>query len=1109
MTSPDQPTPASPPATPAPPATADDPAARLAHRYDASLARDIEARWQAAWEAADCFRAPNPGDADFDGSRPKFYCLDMFPYPSGAGLHVGHPEGYTATDILCRYKRMRGFNVLHAMGWDAFGLPAEQYAIQTGVHPAVTTRKAIDNFRRQLKLFGFSYDWDREFATIDPGYYKWTQWIWLQCYEAWYDPRVDAARPIAELEADLDAGRLLLDDDDRPVAAEAIGTDHAAALARWTGRDVDGRRAILDDHRLAYLGEQTVNWCPKLGTALANEEVIDGRSERGSFPVYRKPLRQWMFRITAYAERLLAGLDDVKWPESTRTMQREWIGRSEGAELRFDFENPPAALAAAGDTHLEVFTTRPDTIGGATYMVVAPEHPLVEAVLADPPATTDVAAVRAYVEAARNRADVDRMADGDTKTGVDTGIRAINPATGASIPVWTADYVLMGYGTGAIMAVPAHDDRDYAFARAFELPIVDVVHGPEQAALRRGTERLLADPAAVPADERLAVLAAFVAATTAGDAGADADADDAAWAEACRTHGSSAPKKGRKRLAALATAAIAAPGPAGGQDANAAPDDDGALALARTARAFRLAELEGVAHTAAGVAVNSHPGGPALDGLATAAAREAAIDWVTERGIGRRRVNFRLRDWLFSRQRYWGEPFPVVFDPDGHHHPVGDAHLPVELPELVDYEPVESDVPVPLLAKATDWVTTTAGAAGVSPDRLPPDTPVQRETNTMPGWAGSCWYYLRFCDPHNDERFISREAERAWLLSRRGDEAGTPEAGETWDADRHHRGGVDLYVGGAEHAVLHLLYARFWHKVLFDLGEVATPEPFGRLFHQGMITSHAFQRTSDRVLVAVDAVTERPAADGGEPTYVETATGEPVTRVIAKMSKSLRNVINPDDVIADYGADTFRLYEMYMGPLDASKPWNTQDIAGPFRFLQRAWRLAVDESTGELRTADAANDDIETRLHRTIDKVGGDIERLAFNTGIAAMIEFVNEATKAGPLTADQLARFVICLAPFAPHLAEELWSRLGRDGLVATQDWPEVDASRLKDDTIELPVQINGKVRGRISVPADADQAAIETLAKAEPAVATQLDSMTIRKIIVVPGRIVNIIAS
>ena len=948
-------------------------------RYDVEMAISIEERWQAAWDEADVYRTPNPGDADFDPARPKFYCLDMFPYPSGAGLHVGHPEGYTATDILCRYKRMRGFNVLHPMGFDAFGLPAEQYAVQTGVHPRETTQAAMDNFRRQLKRFGFSYDWSREFATIDPDYYRWTQWIWLRAYGSWFDPRVDAARPIAELEAGLASGEVIpTDDDDQPLD--------------WSAMDATAQRRYVDGCRLAYLGEQTVNWCPKLGTVLANEEVIDGRSERGGHPVVRKPLRQWMFRITAYAQRLLDDLDLIRWPDSTRIMQREWIGRSDGALVRFEVEGNAETL--------DVFTTRPDTLFGATYMVVAPEHPLVDEIVAGDGADP---AIEAYVTSARNRADVDRMADSKEKTGVFTGRYAINPATGERVPIWTADYVLMGYGTGAIMAVPAHDQRDFEFARAFDLPIRQVVAASVDAA---------------------------------------GSCDD--WDEAM---------------------------------------------------------------TDGGVAVASVNDSVSLDGLATDAAKAAMIEWLATAGCGRRRVNFKLRDWLFSRQRYWGEPFPVVFDDDGNHHPVADAALPVRLPDLEDYEPIESDEPTPPLGKAVDWVRTTAGEAGVDPAVLPPDTPVRREINTMPGWAGSCWYYLRYCDPGNGDRFASREAERYWMLSERGEDSGPSVAGEaSFDASRHHVGGVDLYVGGAEHAVLHLLYARFWHKILFDLGEVSTPEPVGRLFHQGMITSFAFKR-ADGSLVPVDEV--RESDDGAA---VEIATGETVERIVAKMSKSLRNVINPDDVIADYGADTFRLYEMAMGPLDASKPWNTRDIVGVHRFLQRAWRLAVDESTGELRLRTEADADVERALHRTVAKVGDDIERLAFNTAIAAMIEFVNTATGVG-VTADQLDRFNRILGPFVPHFAEELDAKLRPDAgagrSVVLADWPEFDPAMLKDDSIEVPVQVLGKVRSRITVAADADAATLEAAALADERIRELIEGKTIRKVVVVPGKLVNVVAN
>ncbi|GIK19685.1 MAG: leucine--tRNA ligase [Leptolyngbya sp. PLA2] len=950
------------------------------HRYTAALADAIETRWQRRWEGEGAFRQPNPGEAGFDASRRKFYCLDMFPYPSGAGLHVGHPEGYTATDIVCRYRRMRGYNVLHPMGWDAFGLPAEQYAIQTGVHPAVTTRRAIDNFRRQLKRFGFCYDWSREFGTIDEDYYRWTQWVFLRIYESWYDTERGRARPIDELVREFESGerapRL------NPNAAEYAGAGDIGSdkpVMSWAEMHDDTRRMIVDSYRLAYVGVQTVNWCPRLGTALANEEVIDGRSERGGFPVFRKPLRQWMFRITAYAERLLRGLESVDWPESTRTQQAEWIGRSEGAEVEFPI------LGREGDRtgeSLRVFTTRPDTIFGATYMVVAPEHPLVDAALDYPGAETDVDALRGYVLAARNRSDVERQ-ESREKTGVFTGVYAINPATGGRIPVWTADYVLMGYGTGAIMAVPGQDQRDWDFARAFGLPIVRTVQPP--------------------------------------------------------------------------------PGFGDGP------------------------------YLGDGPAINSG----FLDGLCIAEAKQRIIAWLEERGVGRRRVNYRLRDWLFSRQRYWGEPFPIVWDERGRHHAVADDALPVRLPELADYQPIESDEPVPLLAKATAWLRTTAGEAGVR--GLPPDAPVTRETNTMPGWAGSCWYYLRYCDPHNADRFVGEAAERYWMKGRTAE--GRYRGGEDG------AGGVDLYIGGAEHAVLHLLYARFWHKVLFDLGLVSTDEPFARLFHQGLILSHAYQR-EDKTLVPVDEVEER-----GEGVFVERASGRPVAQIVAKMSKSLRNVINPDDVIAEYGADTFRLYEMYMGPLEAAKPWNPRDITGLFRFLQRAWRLIIDEETGEPRLvgdADAGGTQdpaVEKLLHRTVAKVGADVERLAFNTAIAAMIEFVNSATTACGLTRSQADRFARVLAPFAPHLAEELWSRLGGRGFVSHASWPEYDESMLRDDEVEIAVQIAGKVRAKVIVPADADAARIESIALADAKVREAIAGRAVRKVIVVPGRLVNVV--
>ncbi len=952
------------------------------HRYDARFAAEIESRWQTRWEELETFRVPNPGDPGFDASRPKFYCLDMFPYPSGAGLHVGHPEGYTASDILCRYKRMKGFNVLHPMGWDAFGLPAEQYAVQTNVHPARTTRGSIEIFRRQLKRFGFCYDWSRELATIDPGYYRWTQWIWLQAYDAWYDERegeFGVARRIPELERELEAGTLRVGASGRPVTTGGRG---------WTELTETEQRTFIDEQRLAYIGEQTVNWCPKLGTVLANEEVIDGRSERGGHPVNRKLLRQWMFRITAYAERLLANLDRMDWPESTRTMQKEWIGRSEGAEI--DFEVPER------DVTLRVYSTRPDTIFGATFMTVAPEHPLVEAVLSEPASRTDVAAVRRYVDEAGSRSDVDRMAEAKVKTGVDLGVDAVNPATGERIPVWVSDYVLMGYGHGAIMGVPGHDQRDFDFAKAFGLDIIEVVRDPKSTS--------------------------------------DGPLEEAT------------------------------------------PGD--------------------------GVGVNSANDEVSLDGLPTAKAKRTIIDWLERKGIGAGAVKYRLRDWLFSRQRYWGEPFPVVYDEAGNHYPVSMSALPVELPPLDDFQPPESEEPTPLLAKAEDWVHTTAGEAGVDPDLLSPETPVRRETNTMPNWAGSCWYYLRYCDPTNEDRLVSAEAERYWMLSARSGKQG----GETWSSDQHHIGGVDMYIGGAEHAVLHLLYARFWHMILFDLGEVSTPEPFGRLFHQGMITSFAYQR-DDKSLVPIDEVKEV-----GEGQYIEEATGGALKQVTAKMSKSLKNVINPDDVIAEYGADTFRIYEMYMGPLEASKPWNTRDIVGLFRFLQRAWRLLVDEETGEMHFVSDADPEVERQLHRTIAKVGEDIEKLSFNTAIAAMIEFVNLATSekhGGGLTSDQAKRFAQTLCPFAPHMGEELWSRLGEEGCISDATWPEVDEAMLVDDEVEIPVQVMGKVRARITVPAAADAKALEELALNHERVKSFIEGKTVRKVIVVPGRMINIVAN
>ena len=932
------------------------------HRYTARLADEIERAWQSRWAKAGVFRAPNPGEPGFDPSRPKFYCLDMFPYPSGAGLHVGHPEGYTATDIVSRYMRMCGYAVLHPMGWDAFGLPAEQYAIQTGVHPAVTTRASIDNFRRQLQRFGFSYDWSREFGTIDETYYRWTQWIFLRLYESWFDPDANAARPVADLVAALECGRR---------AAEPLGAPRA-----WPDLSAEERRDFIDGKRLAYLSEQMVNWCPKLGTVLANDEVIDGKSERGGHPVLRKPMRQWTFRITAYAERLLSQLEGLDWPSSTKAIQSEWIGRSDGAEIDFALE------PGLGIDSLRVFTTRPDTLFGATYMVVAPEHALIDRLLgASPP--PDLAS---YVRAARNRSDVERQ-ESREKTGVFTGAFAINPATGRRIPIWTADYVLAGYGTGAIMAVPAHDERDFEFAKKFALPIEQVV---------------------LP--------------------------------------------------------------PAGNTD-----------------RCF----------SGDGTAVNSANAEVSLDKLPSAEAKERIIHWLERTKRGKRKVNFKLRDWTFSRQRYWGEPFPIVYTDDGRPWPVADRALPVTLPELADYAPVESEDPQPLLAKAKDWVRTTAGAAGVDPALLAPETPVSRETNTMPGSAGSSWYFLRYCDPRNSSAFASDAAMRCWLGSAPKDSAGKHIISGP---------GVDLYIGGPEHAVGHLLYARFWTNVLFDLGLCPVREPFRRLFHQGMITSFAYQRP-DKSLVPADEAEE--TADGA---FVERGRGTPLTQIIAKMSKSLKNVVNPDDVIAQYGADTFRLYEMYMGPLEAGKPWNPRDIVGCFRFLQRVWRNFIDERTGLSRTGDAPADPATLRLlHKTIRGVRRDIESLGLNTAISKLIEFNNHLATLAAVPREVARHFLLLLSPFAPHIADELARRVldaaAEPASLAAEPFPECNEALAADDLVEIPVQVQGKVRGHVHVAPDAPPAEIEAAALAEPRVAEFLAGRPVKRIVVVPRKMVNIV--
>ena len=978
------------------------------HRYTAALAGQIEAAHQSQWAATNLFQIPNPGEAGFDFSRPKFYCLDMFPYPSGAGLHIGHPEGYTATDIISRYKRMSGYNLLHPMGWDAFGLPAEQYAIQTGVHPAQTTAAAIGNFRRQLQRFGFCYDWSREFGTIDESFYKWTQWIFLQLYNAYFDPFVNAARPISHLITRLESGELAIDSNADLVTHSSqptMLTGENVGTRLWHQLSQHERDAFINSQRLAYLGSVTVNWCPKLGTVLANDEVIDGRSERGGHPVLRKPLKQWMFRITSYAQRLLDQLADLNWPSSTKLAQADWIGRSEGAEIDFDlllgYPHSPSGAPGSGnstspstnpnttetDPHsesggtLRVFTTRPDTIFGATYMVVAPEHELCQRVLsgstsADP---ATVAALRTYVNAARNRSDVERQ-ESKQKSGVFTGVHAINPATGCAIPVWCADYVLMGYGTGAIMAVPAHDERDWEFATTYGLPIIKVV-----------------------------------------------------------------------------------------DVANAKPD---------------------TCSPGEGLSINSSNSEISLNGLSTADAKTNITTWLTSTSRGCRTVNFKLRDWTFSRQRYWGEPFPIVYTDDGRAFPVSDAALPVKLPDLADYAPIESDDPLPLLAKATTWARTTAGAAGVDPALLDPSTPVTRECNTMPGSAGSSWYMLRYCDPHNAGALASDAALSYWMGS-----------GTT-------RGGVDLYLGGSEHAVGHLLYSRFWTNVLFDLGHCPIREPFHTLFHQGLITSFAYQRP-DKTIVAVDEVQEV-----SEGSYVEIATGGAVSPIVVKMSKRYKNVVNPDDVINEFGADTCRLYEMYMGPLEASKPWNPRDIVGCFRFLQRVWRNMIDESTGLSRVSSAAPDAATLRqLHKTIKAVRHEIESLGFNTAIAKLIE-LNNALGALPAVPLDIAKtFILLLSPFAPHIADELWQRVvvtagaGKPGPLLLHAYPVQDDALTIDNEVELPIMSAGKVRARITVPTNADPKSIEAAAMAHPDIIKLLSGNQPKKVVVVPGKMVNLV--
>ena len=842
--------------------------------------RTVEQKWQSHWAAHNTYQVND------DTSKPKYFVLDMFPYPSGAGLHIGHPEGYTATDIVSRFKRMCGFNVLHPMGFDAFGLPTERYSMTTGIHPAIATEKNIETFKRQLNAIGFDYDWSRQVNTTLPEYYRWTQWMFLMMYNSWYDRAAKRARPIDEL----------------PIPSDIT--------------DAQETELYKDNYRLAYIAYSPVNWCEALGTVLANEEVDEWKGK--GYSVERRPMRQWMLRITEYADRLLQDLSLLDWPSSTLDMQRHWIGRSEGAEVVFP--------VSGSDHAITVFTTRPDTLFGATYLVVAPEHPIVEHIVSE----LQRGSVLEYKEATSLKSDLERTELNKTKTGVFTGAYAVNPATGADVPIWVADYVLAHYGTGAIMAVPGHDERDHEFATAFGLPIVQVVQ---------------------PADGSV----------------------------------------------------------------------------------INVIEA---AYSTYGVGTASSNTEVSLDGLQTEQAKQTIISWLESTGRGKGRTQFRLRDWLFSRQRYWGEPIPIMFFEDGTKRALEADELPLLLPDVKEFKPAGTGESP--LATVESWVNFIDSKTGKR---------ARFETNTMPQWAGSCWYYLRYADPTNANAFCSPENEKYWM----GDH------------------GVDLYVGGGEHAVLHLLYARFWHKVLFDYGYVSTPEPFKKLFHQGLIMGE----------------------DG------------------RKMSKSLGNVVNPDEVIASHGADALRLYEMFLGPLEASKPWNTRGIDGITRFLDRVWRMIVTEDGTRSPSVvkGASTPELDRVLHATIKKTHEDVENLSFNTTIAQFMIFVNEFTKAEQRSHEAMTAFVQCLAPFAPHITEELWQILGHEGSVHHSQFPAFDEAKLVENEIEIVLQVSSKIRGKMVVPADADAAAIEELAKSDPNVQKHLDGKQIKKTIVVPGKLVNFI--
>ena len=937
------------------------------YRYTPELANQIEKTWQQYWKDNGTFNAPNPvGELATDAGelpKEKLNVQDMFPYPSGAGLHVGHPLGYIATDTYARYNRMLGKNVLHTLGYDAFGLPAEQYAIQTGTHPRTTTEANIENMRRQLGMLGLGHDPRRSVESTDPEFFKWTQWIFLQIYNSWFDEDQQKARPIAELIKELEANKRTTKDG-----------------RYYEDLTEEEKAAAIDEFRLVYLSNSTVNWCPGLGTVLANEEVTaEGKSERGNFPVFRKNLSQWMMRITAYSDRLLDDLELLDWPEKVKSMQRNWIGRSRGADVSFPAEG----------YEIEVFTTRPDTLFGAEYVVLAPEHELVDALLSPIPYDDDVderwtyghddpkEAVESYRTDIAAKSDLERQ-ENKEKTGVFLGTYATNPVSGKKVPIFIADYVLTGYGTGAIMAVPAHDTRDYEFAKTFGLPITEVVSG--------------------------------------------GNVEEEAWTE------------------------------------------DGALVN------------------------SSNDKGLDLNGLNKAEAIAAAIEWLEKDGSGREKVQYKLRDWLFARQRYWGEPFPIVYDKDGFAHALPESMLPVELPEVEDYKPVSFDPedknsePQPPLAKVRDWVEVELDL-GDGPQTY------FRDTNVMPQWAGSSWYQLRYIDPRNDEAFCDIENERYWT-GPRPDQHGPQDPG-----------GVDLYVGGVEHAVLHLLYSRFWHKVLFDLGFVSSQEPYRRLYNQGYIQAYAY--TDSRGVYV-------PAAEVEEKDGKFYYNGEEVNQEYGKMGKSLKNAVAPDDICRDFGADTLRVYEMSMGPLDTSRPWATKDVVGSQRFLQRLWRLAVNEDTGELATTDAklSEDDLK-QLHRTIAGVRDDYENLRLNTVVAKLIEYVNYLTKTYRTEAPRAAVEPIAqlVSPIAPHIAEELWQRFGHDETITYQPFPTFEEKYLVDDEIEVPVQINGKVKARINVAADADQEAVFEVALADAKITELTSGKNVVKKIYVPGRMVNLV--